>query len=221
MRAGRRQRRPAPVAQQALHAGRELERPGGPHRQRQALLELGATVVHRLERRLDVADLDLGEEAHPPDVDAEHRAVRGVRHPHAAQEGAVAAEGHEQVEVPGALRLVLGAAPRRVVVPDVDVRPGDVVGLAPAPHHRRRPDGGRPAPVHDDADPVQRAVLVAHPASSRNPTTTTTTAATSATPAPANTACSSPTTEASVARSYAGHDLGDDGHSVNGVPMPA
>ena len=153
-----------------------------------------------------------------PDVDPERGAVRGQRHPDPAQERAVAPERDDEVQVTGALGLFLRAPPGCVQVPDVDVRPGHVVFLAPGPHPGSRLDGHRPATVDDDADPVQDPLLVAHAVISRVPfpvasaasdgdgelparshRATTTAASARAIAAPANTTCSSPSTDALVA----------------------
>jgi hypothetical protein len=119
-------------------------------------------VVDGLERGLEVADADLREEADPPDIHAEHGHVGGERDPGAAQERPVTAEGDDEVEVTGPLGLLVRAAARRVVVPDVDVHPADIVVVAPTADLLGRLHRGRSAAVLDDADAVQRAVAAGH-----------------------------------------------------------
>ena len=180
----RRQRRPAAVPQQALHPGRQLQRPGGAHRQRRAAPRSGRRrgAPPRARSRRRPTSTSVRKPTRPTSTPSTGQSA-ALRHPHAAQERAVAAEGDEQVEVPGALGLVVrrcaGARrrPRRRCPPRSTSWASHQL-----PHHRRRLDGGRPATVHDDADPVQRAVLVAHPCLLPQSQDTTTTAATSARP---------------------------------------
>ena len=53
--------------------------------------------AHQIECRPDILRADIGEESDPADVHPHDRAVRGDRDPHAAQEGAITADSHDEV----------------------------------------------------------------------------------------------------------------------------
>src|SRR6266540_2979867 len=111
----------------------------------------------RLQRVGEAVRLDLGEEAEPAEVHAEHGHLRLQHEPERAQQRAVAAEHHHQVEPdrellrPEAGDVVAEAAALVVQGAQLDPPLGRPAGQLLAQVQR-----GRPARVHDRADPPRR-----------------------------------------------------------------
>src|SRR5579884_1772161 len=152
---GWRQQRSAAVLRPRFHVLRHLESAGGTHRQQHPAVDTQPVLAYRVQCAAYRRDGDLGEEADPAHVDAQDQRVVGRCQPCAAQEGAVAAEGHDQVRIARGLDLLAGVAPC-ALVPHVDIRARHLVLRAPRMHKASGVGRLRPPAVHHQAEPIDR-----------------------------------------------------------------
>lgn len=160
------QQRSSPVPQERLHLGRDLQHPGGTQREQHAGLRLQVTAPDGVERGAHRRGGDLGQESDAAQVHAEDQGVVLRRQPCAAQEGAVAAQGDDEVRVARRGHLLAGAAPA-LAAPHVDVRADHGVLVAPFPDLPCRQCGAFAASVDHESDPFDRHHCL--PASGRRP----------------------------------------------------
>src|SRR5581483_784919 len=107
--------RSAAVLRPHFHVLRHLKPARGTHRQQHAAIDAQPVLAYRVQCAAYRRDGHLSEEADPAYVDTEDQRVVGRREPRATQEGAVAAEGHDQVRIARGLDLLAGVAPGALV----------------------------------------------------------------------------------------------------------